>query len=52
MIIELNLLKLKYWNWKNPIYSNLDNAVITDLKNVKKTELNKLKPLLKRYLNK
>ena len=46
------VLKLKSWNWKNPIYSNLDNAVITNLKNVKKNDLSKLKPLLKRYLNK
>ena len=30
------LLKLKSWNWKNPIYSNLDNAIITNLKNVDK----------------
>ena len=46
------VLTLKSWNWKNPIYSNLDNAVITNLKHVKKTDFNKLKPLLKRYLNK
>ena len=30
------VLKLKSWNWKNPIYSNLDNAIITNLKNVDK----------------
>tara|TARA_B100001939_G_scaffold345044_1_gene360779 strand:+ start:161 stop:1042 length:882 start_codon:yes stop_codon:yes gene_type:complete len=46
------VLKLKSWNWKNPIYSNLDNAIITNLKNVDKKELEKLKPLLKRYLSK
>ena len=46
------IIKLKSWNWKNPTYSNLDNAVITNLKNVNKKDLNKLKPLLERYLNK
>ena len=46
------ILKLKSWNWKNPIYSNLDNAIITNLKNVDKKQLAKLKPLLKRYLSK
>ena len=48
----MKILKLKSWNWKNPIYYNLDNAIITNLKNVDKKELEKLKPLLKRYLNK
>ena len=46
------IIKLKSWNWENPTYSNLDNAVITNLKNVNKKDLNKLKPLLERYLNK
>ena len=43
---------LKSWNWKNPIYSNLDNAIITNLKNVSKNNLKSLEPLLKRYLSK
>jgi len=43
---------LKSWNWKNPIYSNLDNAIITNLKNVNKNNLKSLEPLLKRYLSK
>ena len=46
------VLKLKSWNWKNPIYSNLDNAIITNLKNVNKKNLKSLEPLLKRYLSK
>ena len=39
------VLKLKSWNWKNPIYSNLDNAIITNLKNVDKKELKNLTPV-------
>ncbi|MDC3023982.1 S-methyl-5'-thioadenosine phosphorylase [Alphaproteobacteria bacterium] len=46
------IAKIQSWNWKNPIYSNLDNALITNLKYVDKKVLIKLKPLLKRYLNK
>ena len=45
------ILKLKSWNWENPIYTNLDSSVVTNLKNVNKKDLEKLKPLLKRYLN-
>ena len=46
------IAKIQSWNWKNPIYSNLDNALITNLKYVDKKVLIKLNPLLKRYLNK
>ena len=46
------VLKIKNWNWNNPIYHNLDNALITDIKKIDKKYLEKLRPLLKRYLNK
>ena len=47
-----NVSKLKSWNWKDDIYSNLDNAIVTDLTKVKQQTLRKLSPLLKRYINK
>ena len=47
-----NVSKLKSWNWEDDIYSNLDNAIVTNLTKVKKQTLRKLSPLLKRYINK
>ena len=47
-----NVSKLKSWNWEDDIYSNLDNAIVTNLAKVKKQTLKKLSPLLRRYINK
>ena len=46
------ITEIKSWNWENPIYSNLDSALITNYKDVDKKILNKLSPVLKRYLSK
>jgi len=43
-----NLNKTKSWNWKDNTYSCLNEAVITQKKNINIKTLNKLKPILKR----
>ena len=45
------ILSLKNWNWKNSIYNNLDNSVITDISKANKRTLKRLHPILKRFLN-
>ena len=45
------VLSLKNWNWKNSIYNNLDNSVITDISKANKKTLKRLHPILKRFLN-
>ena len=46
--ILLNLSKIKTWNWKDSIYSCLDEALITKKNDISPTLLKKLKPILKR----
>ena len=43
-----NLNKTKSWNWKDSTYTCLNEAVITQKKNISSKILNKLKPILKR----
>ena len=43
-----NLLKTKDWNWNDNIYNCLNDAVLTKKEDIKKSTLQKLKPLLKR----
>ncbi len=46
--IIFNMERKKNWNWKDKIYTCLDEAIITQEKNIEKKILKKLKPLLKR----
>ncbi len=45
------VIKIKTWDWNNPIYTNLDNAIVTNLKKVNKKTLKKLRPILSRFIN-
>ena len=44
--------KIKYWDWEDAIYKNLDTSIITNLAKVNKKSLKKLEPILRRFLNK
>ena len=46
--IFYNLYNIRSWNWKDSTYTCLDEAVITQKKNISIEILNKLKPILKR----
>ncbi len=52
LLLELfkKILNLDSWNWNNPIYNNLNNAIITNTKNVSRKTLKDLSPIIKRYL--
>ncbi len=43
--------KLKMWDWKDPIYNNLNTSIITNINKVNKKTLKKLNPILKRFLH-
>ena len=45
------VIKIKTWDWNNPIYTNLDNAIVTNLKKVNKKTLKKLRPILSRFIS-
>ena len=44
--------KIKYWDWEDDIYKNLDTSIITNLTKVNKKSLKKLEPILRRFINK
>ncbi len=45
-----NIIKDNDWNFNDSIYKNLDAAIITSKKSISTKTKNKLKPILKRYL--
>ena len=50
LIISLleSIEKIKIWNWKDKVYTCLDEAVLTQKKAINKKKLKELKPILKR----